>query len=147
VFLGWAMAAVTASATPSAQPLRTDAIRSQQAQIRAGVEARTGAFTDLPASTRAQLLAQQALVLGLIEGKQTTADLDASTRSELFIALDAIDTMVNKASDERMVCQLHKTLGSNRKERVCSTARQIREAREAVRKQLDRTGMQGIKGS
>ena len=147
VFLGLVVAATTASATPPATPLQTDAIRSQQAQIKAGVVARTGAYKDLPASTREQLLAQQALVLGLIEGKQTTDDLDASQKSKLFAALDAIDTMVNKASDERMVCQMRKTLGSNRNERVCRTAGQIREEREAVRNQLDRTGMQGIKGS
>ena len=144
VFLGWAMAAVTASATPSAQPLRTDAIRSQQAQIKAGVVARTGAYKDLPASTREQLLAQQAIVLGLIEGKQTTDDLDASQKSALFAALDAIDSMVSKANDERMVCQLRKMLGSNRNERVCRTAGQIREEREALRHQLDRAGAKGI---
>ena len=152
VFLGLVVAVTTASATPPATPLqtdtiRTDTIRSQQAQIKAGVVARTGAYKDLPASTREQLLAQQAIVLGLIEGKQTTGDLDASQKSELFAALDAIDTMVNKASDERMVCQLRKTLGSNRNERVCRTAGQIREEREAVRNQLDRTGMQGIQGN
>ena len=147
VFLGLLVAASTASATPPARPLQTDTIRSQQAQIKAGVVARTGAYKDLPASTREQLLAQQAIVLGLIEGKQTTGDLDASQKSELFAALDAIDTMVNKASDERMVCQLRKTLGSNRNERVCRTAGQIREEREAVRNQLNRTGMQGIQGN
>ena len=102
---------------------------------------------DLPASTREQLLAQQVIVLGLIEGKQSTGDLDASQKSEMFAALDAIATMVNKASDERMVCQMRKTLGSNRNERVCRTAGQIREERETVRHRLDRTGMQGIQGN
>ena len=143
--LGLVLAASAAAATPPATPLQTDVIRSQQAQIKAGVEARTGAFKDLPAKTREQLLSRQAIVLGLIEGKQTTDDLDTSQKSELFAALDSIDAMVNKANDDRMVCQLVKTLGSNRKERVCRTAGQIRAEREAMRNQLDRGGMQGIK--
>ena len=141
------VAAFTASAAQPATPLQTDAIRGEQAQIKDGIDARTGAYKDLPASTREQLLAQQAIVLGLIEGKQSTGDLDASQKSKLFAALDAIDTMVNKASDERMVCQMRKTLGSNRNERVCRTAGQIREERETVRHQLGRTGMQGIQGN
>ena len=145
VVLGLALAASAAAATPPATPLQTDAIRSQQVQIKADVEARTGAFKDLPARTREQLLSRQAIVLGLIEGKQTTDDLDASQKSELFAALDAIDTMVSMANDQRMVCELRKTLGSNRKERVCRTAGQIRAERESMRNQLDRGGMQGIK--
>jgi len=145
VVLGLVLAASAAAATPPATPLQTDVIHSQQAQIKAGVEARTGAFKDLPARTREQLLSRQAIALGLIEGKQTTDDLDTSQKSELFAALDSIDAMVNKANDDRMVCQLVKTLGSNRKERVCRTAGQIRAEREAMRNQLDRGGMQGIK--
>ena len=146
VVLGLVLAASAAVAAPPASPLQTDAIRSQQAQIKAGVEARTGAFKDLPAKTREQLLSRQAIVLGFIEGKQTTDDLDASQKSELFAALDSIDAMVNKATDDRMVCQLVKTLGSNRKERVCRTAAQIDAEREAARNQLDRGRTQGGKG-
>lgn len=145
VVLGLLVAAATASATPPAAPLQTDTIRSQQAQIKAAIEARKGAYKDLPAGTREQVLAQQARVLGLIEGKQTTEELDAPQKSELFVALDTIDRIVNKANDERMVCELRKTLGSNHKERVCRTATQIRLEREAVRNQLDHSGMQGIK--
>ena len=141
VFLIVAVAATTASATPPATALQTDAIRSQQAQIKAGIEARTGAYKDLPARTREQLLAQQALVLGLVEGRQTTADLDAAQQGELFAALESIDAMVNKANDERLVCELVKTLGSNRKERVCRTAGQVRAEHEATRDQINRYGL------
>jgi len=126
------MAASTASAAPPVTPLPTDAIRGEQAQITSGIEARSGAFKDLPASTREQLLAQQATVLRLIEGKQTTGELDASQQGELFTALESIETMVSKANDDRVVCESVRTLGSHRKERVCRTAGQIRKQREAV---------------
>lgn len=144
--LGLLLAATTAFATPPATALQTDVIRSQQAQIKAGLDARTGAYKDLPAPARAQLLSEQAWVLGLIEGKQSTDDLDDAKKGELFAALGSIDAMVSKANDDRMVCQLQKTLGSNRKERVCRTAGQIRAEREAVRDQLDRGGMQSVRG-
>lgn len=65
------------SASPEA-PLKIDAIRSEQARIRAGIDARAGDFKDLTTSAREQVLAQQATVLGLIEGKQTVDELDAS---------------------------------------------------------------------
>ncbi|MGH8077536.1 MAG: hypothetical protein ACREPE_09465 [Lysobacter sp.] len=138
VVLGMAMVASAASASQPTTPLQTETIRSQQAKIKAEVEARAGAFKDVPASTRGQLLSQQALVLGLIEGKKTTDELDAAKQSELFAALESIDAMVTKANDERRVCELRKTLGSNQKERICRTAKQVREEREAARAQLDR---------
>ena len=146
VFLGVAVVATTASATTPATALQMDVIRSQQAQIKAGIDARTGAYKDLPAPAREQLLSKQATVLGLIEGKQSTNDLDDAKKGELFAALGSIDAMVSKANDDRLVCQLQKTLGSNRKERVCRTAGQIRAEREAVRDQLDRGGMQSVSG-
>lgn len=133
VFLGAVVAATTAFAAPPATALQTDAIRNQQAQITAGLDARMGAYRDLPAATRKQLLFQQARVLELIEGKQSTDDLDDVKKAELFTALDSIDAVVSKANDERVVCELRKKLGSNHKERVCRPAGQIRAEREAVR--------------
>ncbi len=144
VFLGSLLAASTAYATLPVAPLHADAIRSQQAQIKAGIEAGKGVYKDLPAHTRAQLLAQQAVVLALIEGTQTTAELDVSQSSALFAALDSIDAMVNKANDERMVCKMSKKTGSNMKERVCLTAAQMREQEEAARSQIDRHGIDSI---
>lgn len=136
--LGLALVASTAGAT---QPTRTDAIRSQQAQIKAGIEARTGVFKDLSTSLLEQLLAQQTVVLGLIEGKQTVDELDETQRRRLVAALASIDSVVNKSSEERMVCKMTKKIGSNMKERVCLTVAQMREREEAARSQIDRHGI------
>lgn len=46
-----------------------------------------------------------------------------------------------KADDERMVCTLEKTLGSNRKQRVCRSLEQVRRDREAAREQMGRPGV------
>jgi hypothetical protein len=40
-----------------------------------------------------------------------------------------------------MVCERRKTIGSNRKERVCMTAAQMRAQREATRDNIDRRGV------
>lgn len=126
VFLGVVVAATTAYANPPATALQADAIRSQQLQIKASLEARAGTYKDLPAATREQLFSHQARVLELIDGKQSTDDLDDVKKAELFAALDSIDAMVSKANRERVVCELVRKLGSNQKERVCRPAGQAR---------------------
>lgn len=52
--------------------------------------------------------------------------------------------MINKSSDERMVCKMSKKVGSNMKERVCLTAAQMRAQEEAARSQIDRHGIGSI---
>lgn len=124
VFLGVVVATTAAYANPPATALQADAIRSQQAQIKAGLDGRRGAYKDMPGTTREQLLSHQARVLELIDGKQSTDDLDDVKKAELFAALDSIDAVVSKANNERVVCELVRKLGSNHKERVCRPAGQ-----------------------
>jgi hypothetical protein len=42
------------------------------------------------------------------------------------------------AEEERMVCKAERTIGSNRVQRVCRTAEQVRREREAAREALDK---------
>jgi hypothetical protein len=122
-----------------------EAIRTQQAEIRAGVAARTGRYQDMPESTRDQLLTKQAQVLNTIDQKSSGAELTEEQRLEVFNALEWIEAAINKDDDDRMVCERRKTLGSNRKERVCKTVAQMREERERAREELDRSDMQMIR--
>lgn len=122
--------------------LQFDAIRSQQAEIRAAVEARAGLYKDLPSNTRSELLAKQSLLFRLMEGKQSTNDLSEEQRMEVFNTLEWIEAAVNNAEDERLICERRQILGSTRKERVCKTAAQLRAEREATREQLDRRNRQ-----
>jgi hypothetical protein len=126
---------VAASATGD---LKFDDIRSQQAEIRAGVLAGTGRYKDMQQKTRTELLMRQEQVLALIAGKQHPDDLNPDQRTEVFNHLEWIEAAINKTEDERLICERRATLGSNRKQRVCRTAEQIREDRERARQEMDR---------
>ena len=141
LILGMALAASSSFVFASNKPLAFDAVRSQQAEIRTGVETRSGRYKDLSVGTRGELLSKQAQMLRVIEGKQSSAELSESQATEVFNTLEWIEAVVNKAEDERMVCERRTVLGSNRKERVCKTAAQIRIEREAARDQVDSRGI------
>lgn len=116
--------------------LQFESIRSQQSEIRAAVEARNGRYKEMPANTRGELLAKQQHLFHLMEGKQSTQDLNEEQKTEVFNALEWIEAAINGADDERMVCERRPVLGSNRKERVCRTAAQIRAERDSARERL-----------
>lgn len=140
LMLGGLLAAPMAFASADRNTLQAESIRSQQAQIRSGVEARTGRYKDLSADTRSQLLSKQGEVLRLLEGKQTTDDLNEAQKTEVFNALEWIEAAINRTDDERLVCERRQILGSTRKERVCKTVAQMREERDAARNRMDVRG-------
>ncbi len=140
-----ALVLVLAIAVPmlaaSAEALNLDAIRAQQATIRAGVEAnREIPYKELTTPARTELLTRQAKLLELIDGKQSESELTEAQRAEVTTTLAWIDAKLKEAEDDRMVCERRATLGSNRKERVCMTAAQMRAQRDASREQMDRRG-------
>lgn len=123
-------------------PLAISSITTQQQQIREDVIAQRGRYKEMPAATRADLLSKQAEVLAMIEGKTSSAELSPHEQVEVFNRLEWIEAAINNAEDERMVCRREKTIGSTRLTRVCRTAAQEREMREAARKALDRGDIQ-----
>lgn len=138
--LGLAMA-MPAFASVDSRVLMLDDIRSQQHEIRVGVEERTGPYKDLSASERSELLTKQDRMLRTIEGKKSTAELNDVQKTEVFNTLEWIEAVVNNSDDdERMVCERRAILGSTRKERVCKTQTQWREEREAARNLMDSRG-------
>lgn len=128
----FAASAVASTGTP----LELDLIRTQQAQIRADANARTGLYRDMPAGTRSQLLAKQDEVLATIEGKATADQLNEAQKLKVFNALEWIEATINKAEDERMICEQRTTIGSNRKTRVCMTVAEQRRMREEGRQRM-----------
>ncbi len=117
-------------------------IRTQQAQIRVGVQSGTGIYKDMTSTDRDRLLQSQSVVLTTIEGKSSAADLTENQRIEVFNSLEQIEAIINKAEDDRVVCQKTTTVGSNRKTRVCATVAEMRAARERARDELDRSSIQ-----
>ena len=116
--------------------LKLDEIRSQQTEIRQKVESPTGRYKDMDAQKRVELLAKQDFVLRTIEGKQSPDEIPEPEWIEVFNALEWIEATLNNAEDERMVCTRMKTTGSNRPQRVCKTAKQMRLDQEYARKKI-----------
>jgi hypothetical protein len=135
-----ALAAPAAFASADSRVLMLDDIRTQQHEIRDGVESRTGRYKDLSSVQRSELLSKQARMLETIEGKHSTDDLNDQQKTEVFNTLEWIEAVVNNDGEERMVCERRAILGSTRKERVCKTASQWREEREAARNMMDSRG-------
>jgi hypothetical protein len=138
--------AYSSFAAASGDTLKFDDIRSQQAEIRAGVMAKSGRYRDLPATTREELLSRQTRMLAVIDGKHVPNDLTHIERTEVFNDLEWIEAAINRTDDEKLVCEYTRTIGSNRKQRVCRTAAEAREQRERAREALDRSDPQMRRG-
>jgi hypothetical protein len=120
------------------QGLELQLIRDQQAEIRAGVLAKTGPYAKLEENKRHELLDRQARMLVLIEGKQNAGELTERDRTEVFNTLEWIEATVNNTGDERLVCERTRKTGTNRLVRTCKTEREWREYREFTRRELER---------
>lgn len=135
-------AASTAVAGEQAQrtppPLPILAIVEQQKQIRADDVARRGRYGQLPLATRAELLSKQVEILSLVEDKASTADLSRREQVEVFNRLEWIEATVNDTEEERMICRIERTLGSNRMVRTCRTVADERKDKERANRDLDR---------
>lgn len=116
--------------------LDAKAIIAQQEQIRSEVEQRKGRYKDMPADSRATLLSEQTQVLDKLAGKASTTELSEADQITVFNALETIEGIVNKAEDERMVCERVRQVGSNRSQTVCMTAADRRARQEAAAKGL-----------
>ena len=116
--------------------LSSEYILAQQRVIRADMDARTDRYLDMPRSTRKAILADQARLAVLLEGKTDTSQLDPSSLDEVVSLLASIDAAVNRAGDERLICTREARIGSNFMTRVCRTPSQLREQQTAGQKML-----------
>lgn len=117
--------------------LSLSAVTEQQAQIRADLLAGRGRYKDMSELKKGELLSKQAELLAIIDGKQSSDDLTSAERVDAFNKLEWIEAAVNNAENERMVCAYERTIGSNRKTRVCKTVAQITREREEARRRID----------
>lgn len=138
-----ASVAALASSPSGDRPLTIAEIAARQQKIRADVMDREGPYRDMSQPARNELLDRQSRLLRMLEGKTSTDELTETQRAEAFETMKWIETALRNAEDERMVCELRRQLGSNRKERVCMTVRQQRELREAARDRLETRGVCG----
>lgn len=134
------------AAHASGKPLEISKVVSQQQEIQAGVMKGEGRYAHMPEAKRDQLLSKQAMLLRMLDGKETAADLTEEQQLSAFNTLEWIEATINREYDNRLVCVREKTVGSNRISRTCRTADQWQEARERAREELDRQGIQSRRG-
>lgn len=123
--------------------LSSEDILAQQREIRAGMEARTDRYVDMPRSTRKRIRADQDRLAVLLEGKADASQLDPSALDEVVSLLASIDAAVNRTGDERLICTREARIGSNYMTRVCRTPSQLRE-QQATGQKLLREETSGI---
>lgn len=126
---------VHAAAPASAQKVSTNApeIIQQQTALRAAVLSGKGAFKDMDASARDDLLRHQEIVIDLLKGKELTTQLSEADQIRVSNSISSIVAAINNAEDDRMVCRREKMTGSHRPETVCKTVAQRRLEREEAR--------------
>lgn len=123
---------VQAAAPASKQKVSTNAseIVQQQTAIRAQVLSGKGAFKDMDASARNDLLKHQDIVFGLLKDKESTTQLSEADQVRVSNSISSIVAAVTNAEDDRMVCRREKPTGSNRTETICKTVAERRIERE-----------------
>lgn len=111
-------------------------LRSEQLALHPQIEAGKGSYVNIPQDQRERVLARQAELLALIEGKQDMASLDKDQRLEVRNALDALLAAERNAEDQRQICKRTKTLGSHRMTTVCRSVAEIRQQEEEARRSV-----------
>jgi len=113
-------------------------IRAQQTDLLADVRAGEGDFEDMAGPEREELAARQSRLLAMIEGKETVKDLDDADQVEAFNLLEQINATINDVQGQRMVCEMTRKTGSNRKVKVCMTVAQRDQLREDSRAVMEK---------
>ena len=113
------------------------AIVAQQQEIREEALAGEGRYGDMPEADRRRLLSEQDKVLAMLEGKERSTELSQIDQTILFNSLESISAIINRAEDDRMVCERVRRTGTNRAERVCMTVAQRREAAQESRRSYE----------
>ena len=135
LFAGFAIALIlTASALPAMAQEKaivdTDAvaITAQQLEIRRDADARRGRFNTMNEAQLRDLKERQARVLRMLDGKTRTTELPPADQVRLLNDLEAISALLNKANDERLVCERQRITGSKLPKTVCMTVAEKRSA-------------------
>lgn len=137
IILSMALAAVVPAVHAADAGIALAPIRDQQAVIREGVLARVGPYRGLSDAARGQLLERQNRLIALLDGKMDASELTPGQRVEAFNLLEWIESTVNRTPGDRLVCERGRKTGTNRVARVCRTEREIQQARDRARRQME----------
>lgn len=118
--------------------LRVATVVTEQAQLRAELEAGSGRAARISADKRVDLLARQKELLDMLAGKKTARELTPQQQAFASETLALIEAAVEDDDEARIVCRREKTLGSNMVERICRTVAQMRIDQERARETMAR---------
>ncbi|MCC7248729.1 MAG: hypothetical protein IT473_08900 [Lysobacter sp.] len=130
---------VAMASTESPIPPAVRDIVVQQSHLRAMVVAGRGPFKDLTANDRDALVKTQTRVLEMLDGHGSIDELLVDEKIELFNHLESVKAAVNKATDDRQVCERTKVIGSNRYRLLCMNVSDYREQKQQAQKALTST--------
>ncbi|MCW5581548.1 MAG: hypothetical protein KIS72_09425 [Luteimonas sp.] len=119
------------------KPLDLNVVAAQQQQIRSDIQASGGNYRGLSAAQQQAVLDRSGELLRLIDGKRSSLELTEAERMQAFNTLEWIEATLNHEHD-RAVCKYEKTIGSNRKTRVCRSVTEMEAERERNRDNLQR---------
>lgn len=123
--------------------LDADAIRAQQKQIRSDAEARKGPYKRLGEDKATLLKTHQDRVDQLLGADvRNTTELNEADQIALFNALESIESIVNDAEDNRMICERYKPTGSKRPKTVCMTVAERKAVREESMRDFGKSNLE-----
>mgnify|MGYP003583468508 CR=1 FL=1 len=128
--------ATTAVADETVKPFDVASEMANQDRIRRDVQVGAAGFSELSQDKRRELTERQDNLSRLIDGR-SYAELSQTERMQASSDIDWINKTARDAADNRLVCERTRKSGSNRIERVCTTAREQREAREKATKAME----------
>ncbi|MDR6843229.1 hypothetical protein [Pseudoxanthomonas sacheonensis] len=132
-----ALLATSFSAMAADAVTRSDDILARQHAIRAGMDANTEPYANLPRAVRKAVLADQGKLEKLLEGKPDTSLLAPADQVEVRNLVARIETAIKNGEGERLVCSQEARTGSNYVTRVCRTPAQLREQKARGEKLLE----------
>lgn len=110
-------------------------IRAAQDALKAALDKKDGPYARYSESQRKTLREQQSSIYVLIDGKQTVDDLGEDNRLKLANLLMAQKAQLEQDTEDKMVCERVRVLGSNRPKLQCMSESRREQLREQQRTQ------------
>ena len=114
-----------AATTPEAFAAQAEGVRKE---MQAG-----GRYSGISAANRQKVDAQLDFIGSLLQRKGSLDALNDQEKVQLMNAQEQANAILVGYDDQQLVCEYRRIAGSNRKEKVCQTKREIAAARDASR--------------
>lgn len=110
----------------------SEAFAAQAAEVRKDMQA-GGRYGNISAANRQKVDAQLDFIGNLLQRKGSLDALNDQEKVQLMNAQEEANSILVGYDDQKLVCEYRRIAGSNRKEKVCQTKREIAAAREQAR--------------